>query len=182
MQRMFAEDTEWRTPWVERALPKICELVAFRPERTLFTRFIPVRNPGEGQGTWRRYYAQWSNMTLQSLGSGMIDVIPELIKFIPPARQLDKRVYSPWWDGRLHASLKESGVRELIVSGGETDVCVLSTVLGAVDLGYRVVLATDALCSSSDRTHDALMTVYIHRYDQQIEAVTTEVILDSWQA
>jgi nicotinamidase-related amidase len=37
----------------------------------------------------------------------------------------------------------------LIISGGETDVCVLSTVLSAVDLGYRIILVEGALCSSS---------------------------------
>jgi hypothetical protein len=40
--------------------------------------------------------------------------------------------------------------------------------------------ATDALCSSSDETHDALLTVYENRYSQQVEAVTTDVILKNW--
>jgi nicotinamidase-related amidase len=57
---------------------------------------------------------------------------------------------------------------------------VLATVLGAVDLGLRVVLATDALCSSSDETHDALLTLYENRFSQQIEAVSTEVVLTNW--
>ncbi|MGY4466887.1 nicotinamidase-related amidase [Bradyrhizobium sp. LB9.1b] len=42
-----------------------------------------------------------------------------------------------------------------MITGAETDVCVLSTVLGAVDLGFRVVIVKDALCSSSDVGHDA---------------------------
>jgi nicotinamidase-related amidase len=57
----------------------------------------------------------------------------------------------------------------LIVTGSETDVCVLATVLGAVDLGYRVIVVRDAVCSSSDDGHDALMTLYHQRYTQQIE-------------
>jgi hypothetical protein len=40
--------------------------------------------------------------------------------------------------------------------------------------------APDALCSSSDETHDALLTVYENRYSQQMEAVTTDVILKNW--
>ena len=43
-----------------------------------------------------------------------------------------------------------TSVDTLVISGSETDVCVLSTVLGAVDRGYRVVIAIDALCSSSN--------------------------------
>ena len=39
-------------------------------------------------------------------------------------------------------------------SGSETDVCVLATVLDAVDIGYRVIVVRDAICSSSDEGHD----------------------------
>ena len=68
----------------------------------------------------------------------------------------------------------------LVITGAETDVCVLAAVLDAVDLGYRVVLATDALCSSSDATHDALLTLYRNRFGQQIETITSEALLASW--
>jgi nicotinamidase-related amidase len=52
-------------------------------------------------------------------------------------------------------------------------------VLDAVDLGYRVVLVTDALCSSSDATHDALLSLYRNRFSQQIETITSETLLSS---
>ena len=45
----------------------------------------------------------------------------------------------------------------LVISGAETDVCVLATVMVAVDAGYRVILAKDALCSVSDESHDAML-------------------------
>jgi nicotinamidase-related amidase len=53
--------------------------------------------------------------------------------------------------------------------------------MDAVDLGYRVVLPTDALCSSSDTTHDALMTLYRQRYSEQIETSDSETVLQCWQ-
>jgi nicotinamidase-related amidase len=59
-------------------------------------------------------------------------------------------------------------------------VCVLATVLGAIDYGYRVFLVTDALCSSSDATHDALLTLYHQRFAQQVETVETETVLSNW--
>jgi hypothetical protein len=40
---------------------------------------------------------------------------------------------------------------------------------------------TDAICSSSDKTHDALLTLYRERYGQQVETVTSEEILRSWE-
>lgn len=64
--------------------------------------------------------------------------------------------------------------------GGETDICVLATVMAAVDYGFRVVLPTDALCSTSDATHDALLKLYRERFSQQIVATTTEDVLRRW--
>ena len=59
MQRMFAEGTEWKMPWLERVLPNIVSITSAHPERTIFTRFIPARKPGQGVGMWRHYYERW---------------------------------------------------------------------------------------------------------------------------
>ncbi|KAK0339884.1 hypothetical protein LTR94_032761, partial [Friedmanniomyces endolithicus] len=77
------------------------------------------------------------------------------------------RVYSPWIGTDFDAVLRRSEVDALVVTGAETDVCVLASVLGAVDLGYRVIVVTDALCSSSDPSHDRLIALYHERYAQQ---------------
>jgi len=182
MQRLFAEETEWQTPWMLRVLPQVVTLVEAHPNRTLFTRFIPLENPAQGTGTWRRYYEHWSSMTLGKLGRERVELVPELSAFVPPARVFDKRVYSPWLFGNLHGQLQKQSIDTLIISGGETDVCVLSTVLGGVDRGYRIVLVKDALCSSSDETHDALLRVYESRFGQQIEVRLVEEVLSMWSA
>ncbi|TCH98405.1 cysteine hydrolase [Roseococcus sp. SYP-B2431] len=181
MQRLFAEETDWKTPWMERVLPRARSLVAHQPGRTIFTRFVPARHPDEGQGTWKRYYRRWSSMTIEALGAEMVELVPELAAFVPPATVLDKRGYSAWHETDLHERLRHQAVDTLVVSGGETDVCVLSTVLGAVDRGYRVVIATDALCSSSDETHDASLKVYACRYREQVETATVDTIIRNWR-
>jgi nicotinamidase-related amidase len=180
MQKIFAEGTAWHTPWMERVLPMVARIAEAKPEQTIFTRFIPAERPGEGEGTWRRYYERWAEMTQEALPPGMLDLLPPLQRLVPPAELLDKRVYSPWVDTDLHQRLRRRGIDTLVVSGAETDVCVLAAVLGGVDLGYRVVVPTDALCSSSDSTHDALLTLYHQRYGQQVETVTTEELLRCW--
>jgi nicotinamidase-related amidase len=111
MQRLFAEDTEWKMPWLERVLPTIVSLVAVHPAQTLFTRFIPAREKGQGNGMWRHYYERWSRMTIEELGPEMIDIVPELAVFIPPARIFDKYVYSPWIGSDLHQRLRCGGNR-----------------------------------------------------------------------
>jgi nicotinamidase-related amidase len=77
--------------------------------------------------------------------------------------------------------LVERHVGTVVVSGAETDVCVLATALGAVDLGFRVIIVEDALCSSSDTGHDALMTMYRTRFNEQIDLVSAGELFDLWR-
>ncbi|WP_055048685.1 cysteine hydrolase [Devosia sp. A16] len=174
MQRLFAEQTEWQAPWMERVLPEVVRLVEMQPERTVFTRFIPPRSADDVAGTWRRYYQRWAAMTRDRLEPGLLELIPELAHYAPPARVVDKPIYSPWLGSRLHAELVAAGIDTVIVSGAETEVCVMATVIGAIDLGYRVIIATDAICSSADSTHDAMLHVYDSRFGMQVE--TAEVV------
>jgi nicotinamidase-related amidase len=180
MQKLFGDGSPWTTPWMKRVLPKVGSIVEHHPRSTVFTRFVPVEHAGEGVGTWKRYYEHWSSMTLQIIGSEMAELLPDLAAFVPPAQVVDKRVYSPWTEGNLDRMLSASLVNTLVVTGTETDICVLATVFGAVDRGYRVVVVTDALCSSSDETHDAAMTFYHQRLSQQVETVDTETVLSNW--
>jgi nicotinamidase-related amidase len=53
--------------------------------------------------------------------------------------------------------------------------------LDAVDLGFRVILVEDGLCSSSDEGHDALMTLYRTRFTEQIELLTLDKVCEFWR-
>jgi nicotinamidase-related amidase len=180
MQNVFAEDTPWHTPWMTRVLPIVAELAERHREKTVFTRFIPAHHPDELPGSWRRYYRRWSGLTLEKVDRQLLELVPPLARLAPPAAVIDKRVYSPFTEPALLKLLREREIDSLVISGAETDVCVLAAVMDAVDLGYRVVLARDALCSSSDATHDALMTLYRERFSEQIELAETAAILDAW--
>ena len=180
MQRIFAEATEWKMPWLERVLPNIVAITSAHTETTVFTRFIPARKPGQGVGMWRHYYERWASMTIDRIGPDMIGLVPDLMKFVPPAKMFDKHVYSPWTGSALHIQLRDAGVNTLVITGGETDVRVFATMLGAIDWGFRIILVTDALCSSADETHDAMMNIYLNRFGEQVETVTTDTLLESW--
>ncbi|MDQ1154188.1 cysteine hydrolase family protein [Brevundimonas sp. SORGH_AS_0993] len=180
MQRMFIEETDWHTPWAARILPIIAELCARRAAQTWFTRFIPADHPADADGAWKTYWRRWASMTRRAMSLELIDLAPTLRRFVPPARVVDKRVYSPWFETTLDAALHKHGIDTLVVTGAETDVCVLATVLGAVDRGYRVVVVTDAVCSSADGPHDNLLSLYSDRFSQQIETAECAEVLVAW--
>ncbi len=180
MQRLFAPGGPWAVPWAQKVLPVIEELVAKHARQTLFTRFIPATAPGAAQGTWARYYLRWAEVTLANIDPALVGLVSTLERFVPPAKVLDKRVYSPWTEGALDALLNGSGIDTLVITGGETDVCVLATVLGAIDRGYRTVIVTDAVCSSADPTHDALMELYHSRFSEQVEVAEMVDVLQGW--
>jgi nicotinamidase-related amidase len=131
---------------------------------------------------WGAFYRKWPRVTRHRLAPEYLELLPVLRRFAPPAAVFDKFVYSAFADGRLVAWLADHRVSTLLISGAETDVCVLATVLAAVDHGYRVVLLTDAICSSSDEGHDALMRMYMQRFDVQIELASTEEAIDALAA
>jgi nicotinamidase-related amidase len=180
MQNLFTEATPWHTPWMARVLPAVEAVVSRFPERTVFTRFVPPAHPQDMPGAWHRYYERWSELTTSRLDPVLIELVPSLARFVPPATVVDKHVYSPFVERGLVQLLRKRHTDTLIITGAETDVCVLAAVLGAIDFGYRVVLVTDAICSSSDETHNALLTLYHQRFAQQIETVDTETLLRYW--
>ena len=107
--------------------------------------------------------------------------MPPLAVLCPPATVIDKTRYSAFAEPRLIEHLRQRETDALIISGSETDVCVLATVLGAVDIGYRVIVVRDAICSSSDEGHDMLMRLYHTRYTEQIETADAATILARWE-
>ncbi|MGY3442530.1 MULTISPECIES: cysteine hydrolase family protein [unclassified Bradyrhizobium] len=181
MQRLFAADGPWPTPWMPRVVPVIRELVARAPERTIFTRFIPPIEPRDAAGMWRAYYEKWPKVTRSTMDLNLLRVVPELEGFAPPAHCIDKPVYSAFATGALQTYLQEKHVDTLLVTGSETDVCVLASVLDAVDVGYRVIVVKDGLCSSSDAAHEASLHLYAQRFDVQIELAEAGEVLDAWR-
>ena len=181
MQNLFGPASPWHVPWIDAILPNIVDICSQRSEETIFTRFIPPRSPDAALGAWRGYYRKWETLTLNRINPSFIDLVDPLGDFSPPAVVLDKTVYSPWTEGFLQRYLHKRRVHTLIVSGAETDLCVLATLLGAVDRGYRVIIVHDAVCSVFDQTHDAIISLCHQRFSEQLELVCTDELIDSWR-
>jgi nicotinamidase-related amidase len=180
MQRLFSDEGPWPTPWMKRVLPVIEELSGRFPARTIFTRFVTPVRPEDMPGTWRRFYMRWPQATRAVLPVDLLDLVPQLARFAPPAIVIDKARYSAFSQSALLQHLRHRRADTLVVTGSETDVCILASVLDAVDHGYRVIVVRDAVCSSSDEGHEALLQLYHRRYSEQVETADMQEILSCW--
>jgi hypothetical protein len=131
MQNLFALETPWHTPWMVRVLPVVTRIAQERPRDTILTRFIPPQRPDQMPGTWQRYYERWRDLTLERIDPHWLDLVAPLTALSPPAEIVDKRFYSPFSEPRLADLLRRRGTDALVITGAETDVCVLAAVLDA---------------------------------------------------
>lgn len=180
MQRLFAEATDWHVPTIPEVMEPILSVVRAHPRDTIFTRFMTPTTIEQASGDWQRFYGRWRSVVGDRMDAAMLDVMEPLRRFAPPAEVCDKTTYSAFASAAFVASLARRDARTLVLSGVETDVCVLATAIDAVDRGLRVVLAADALTSWSLAGHRAALEAIYPRLDQQIDIATTAAILAAW--
>lgn len=79
---------------------------------------------------------------------GLGDTVPEIAAALPDhAVMLDKTCFPATDADEVAEALRMTGRQQVVVCGMETHVCVLQTVAGLVDHGYRPFVAADAVCS-----------------------------------
>lgn len=72
----------------------------------------------------------------------------------PPDRIVPKRRYSGFFQTDLDLTLRELGVREVVLVGCCTNICVLYTAADARNLGYEVVVPRRAVASFDTGAHE----------------------------
>jgi nicotinamidase-related amidase len=180
MQLMFAEGTKWASRAVGQVLPQVSEICAIASSRTIFTRFLTPPHLDAAKRQWRRFYEESPSMLAENLKPEQLNLVPELRSFVPPARVVDRYVFSAFATPALAQSLGDLHADTAIFSGVESDVCLLATTLSAIDRGYRVIIVKDAVASSKSSGHRAVMEGVLPRFDQQVELVDAETLLRSW--
>lgn len=174
MQRVVAEDTPWRIEGVLELLPAVVALAdAFAPS-VIFTRHVPP--DGGGDGTWRRFYETWSEL---SRDPSVWELMPALAG--RAGVHTTKSVYSCFGSQDVRDEFARPGGPALVVCGVETDCCVLATVLEAVDLGIPVTIVEDAVLSPSRAGHDGALAL-CRRLGEQVDVVTAGELLASRQS
>ena len=179
MQRIFLEPGPWYAEAGLALLQKIEQLVHARNLPSVFTRFITPSNASEATGSWQTYYEFWHQVTKAEAGEEWLALHPTLQKFAKSENTFDKTTYDAFASGSFRSSIERAKPSALIFSGIETDVCVLATVLTALDLGFRTIIAEDAVTSSDLDSHNACFEFLFPRYSQQIEIATVAEILSA---
>ncbi len=75
------------------------------------------------------------------------------------------------------AAFAPKGLKQVVVAGCETHVCVLQTVMGLLSKSYQVRLVADAVGSRSAENRQAALA---RARDKGAEIVTTEMVVFEW--
>jgi nicotinamidase-related amidase len=84
--------------------------------------------------------------------TGLGRIVPEIAALLPKAEPVDKLQFGCFANERFCGALKSlPGKRNtLLLCGMETHICVMQTALGALEKGYIVHVASDAVGSRSE--------------------------------
>ncbi|MDZ4276652.1 MAG: isochorismatase family cysteine hydrolase [Erythrobacter sp.] len=174
LQRLFAEPHGWHVPSIADILPNVLTLCQTTGPKTLYSRFITPPKPEYAPGRWQNLYQAYPQVT--GLDPAILDLIDPLIQIAQPSQIFDKTTYSIFPAIQPHLGQTDT----LILSGAETDACVYASLLSAVDLGLRVIIATDAVTSSDQAAHNATLNIIARRLPAQVECATTAEIIAAW--
>ena len=91
-------------------------------------------------------------------GTEGVKVIDELE---PGAGDLfvEKRMLSAFFGTDLDFTLRQKGIRTLVVTGVATWACVMKTVFDAAEMGYEVIVPADCCASPAPEGHEAALKV-----------------------
>jgi nicotinamidase-related amidase len=85
---------------------------------------------------------------------GLGPIVPEIQQVIPEAEPLDKVSFGCFESAPFLSRLSALGGRDqLLLAGVESHICVAQTVLGALEKGYEVHLASDAVGSRTEENY-----------------------------
>ncbi|MEO5613870.1 MAG: isochorismatase family cysteine hydrolase [Cypionkella sp.] len=174
LQRLFAEPHGWHVRSIADILPNVLTLCQTTAANTLYSRFITPPHPQAAKGSWQNLYQAYPEVT--GLNPAILDLIHPLTQIAHKAQIFDKTTYSIFPAVQSHLDQTDT----LILSGAETDACVYASLLSAVDLGLRVIIAVDAVTSSDQAAHDATLNIIARRLPTQIDLATTSEIIAAW--
>ena len=72
---------------------------------------------------------------------------------------VEKQTYSAFASSRLAGEFTARGIELVVIAGLQTDKCVLANALAAFDLGFRVIVASDACVARERGRHESALKI-----------------------
>lgn len=87
--------------------------------------------------------------------------LPDRLEALFPANgeRYVKNYFGLMSEPEIRKAVERSGLRQWVVSGAETDVCVMQSTLGLLEMGYEVFLLEDCLFTTESHPGPALRRV-----------------------
>lgn len=105
-------------------------------------------------------------------------VIPEL-KPDEGEPVFPKHTYNIFHDEEPRRYLKKLNIKELVLVGVVTDICIQNSAAGAFFYGYRVIVPRDCTASPDKRVHEHALDYMKRIYGAEI--TTSNEIIESWK-
>lgn len=115
----------------DQIVPKVVNLIRFARELA-----IPI--------LWTEQYKKGLGPTTDAIASELNDVTP-----------IEKMAFGCLGDPNFSTALASTGRKQLLVTGIEAHICVMQTVLSALERKFDVFVAVDAVGSCNDSDRDA---------------------------
>ena len=80
--------------------------------------------------------------------------LPAEVQIISKAQRWDQEAYSAFFETSLHERLGQQHIQRVWLAGLATDYCVFETGKDALQLGYEVVILTDAIAAVNLKPED----------------------------
>lgn len=108
---------------------------------------------------------------------GIGHTVDVLLPLIDQADVIAKSSFSCMGEPNFVAALEKTNRKQVVVSGMETHVCVLQSVLDMIDAGYQVFVVENAVAS---RTDNNKMRGLERMRQAGAQIVTSEMVLFEW--
>lgn len=146
--------------------PEGCALLIIDPQTKLMPAIFEAERVTRNCVLLLRLAQIWSipAVVTTQYAEGLGPLIPEVACATPGIAPLDKTSFGCFAEEKFVAHLNEiaSGRRTLLVAGVESHICVMQTVLGALNAGCAVHVAGDA---TSSRTREN-WEIGLHRMER----------------
>ena len=108
---------------------------------------------------------------------GIGGTVSDLSDLFEPSDVVEKMTFSSMGEPSFVDAIEKKGKKQIIVSGMETHVCVLQTVMDLLDAGYNVFVVEDAV--SSRTAKNKLLGLDRMRH-AGAHIVSTEMVMFEW--